>query len=322
MKRNFLKPIALVAIAGIAFVSSCKKEEAVTPVTTTSTQYSSVKDFLSQNAAPIQVYTINGATGGTFTTSQGTKVTVPANAFVTSTGGGVTGNVKIEFKDIYKKSEMLFSDVPTQTSWGAMLKSGGEFFLKATVNNKGLDLANGKKIVVEQPAAGQVDQGMLPFENAADSIPGQGGGWWQTPEDSIAYTVSSYVFSLYNFSNPLDSGTWCNSDNPNYFNTYQNTSLKLHPIDDPAAYHTDVFLVFSSVNSMIHVYKDYTPGSNDYTYSFAPVGLQCTLVAIGVKDGKVYSAFKPVTISANQTVNFTLSETTADAFKSQLNALN
>lgn len=70
---------------------------------------------------------------------------------------------------------------------------------------------------------------------------------------------------------------------------------------------------------MVHVYNDV---GNAFPYNYAPVGLPCTVVAIGVKDGKVYSSFTPITISANQTVSFSMSETTTADFKSQLAALN
>ena len=48
---------------------------------------------------------------------------------------------------------------------------------------------------------------------------------------------------------------------------------------------------------MVHVYSN---GSN-FPYAFAPIGLQCTLVAIGEKDGSLYSCFKPITITNNMT---------------------
>jgi hypothetical protein len=62
--------------------------------------------------------------------------------------------------------------------------------------------------------------------------------------------------------------------------------------------------------------------SGGFPYMYAPVGLSCTIVAVGVKDGNVYSSFTPITIGANQSVHFTLNQTTADAFKAQLTGLN
>jgi hypothetical protein len=46
------------------------------------------------------------------------------------------------------------------------------------------------------------------------------------------------------------------------------------------------------------------------------------MVAVAVKDGNVYSSFVPITISAAQTVNFTLSPTTTSDFTTAVKALN
>jgi hypothetical protein len=315
--KNILK---LTAVIAMVIIASCKKEKTENPsAVTTTTSYLSVKDFLSRNKAKNQVFTVNGSTGGSFTSSQGTVVSIPPNAFLTFSGVPVTGNVRIEFKDIYKKSEMLLSDIPTQTLSGNMLKSGGEFLINASFNNQDVMLDAGKKITVTQPVqegTGVADQGMVPFVAEQDSI---GFGWWPNPNDSIFVTTEEYIFSLYSFSSS-GSGTWCNSDNQAFFNAFPQTLLTLHGNDSPDVYLTEVFLVFSNINSMIHVYRNY--GTNDFPYNYAPVGLQCTMVALGAKDGKLYSSFRPITITANQTVNFSLTETTDAAFKAQLNALN
>ena len=86
-------------------------------------------DFFEKNGVQMQTHTIDATAGGTFTSPQGTVVTIPANAFVTGGGAPITGNVNIEFKDIYKKSDMLLSNMSTQTATGP-LKSAGEFFIK------------------------------------------------------------------------------------------------------------------------------------------------------------------------------------------------
>jgi hypothetical protein len=41
-------------------------------------------------------------------------------------------------------------------------------------------------------------------------------------------------------------------------------------------------------------------------------------VVIAVKDKKLYSSFAPITISADQTVKFKVSETTTEKFKAEL----
>ncbi len=310
---------AYFAILITLVIASCKKDSP-TPTNSSANTYSSIQDFYNTNGVQKQIYTIDASTGGMFVSPKGTKVTIPANAFVTQSGGPVTGSVTIEFKDIYSKSDMLLSNVPSMTYYGAPLKSAGEFFIIAKVGSVAVVLDAGKAITVEQPAMdGFPDTAMVPFVAVPDSIPGGGISWWQNPNDSINYAASSYIYTMYNFSNPADSGTWCNSDNYMFFAAYPQTTLGIVANDDHALYNTQVFLVFSSVNSMVHVYES---SATNFDYSFAPIGLECTIVALGVKDGKLYSSFTPITIASGQTVNFSLTETTDVAFKAQLNALN
>ena len=306
--------ITVGTIVIVSFISCTKNHFSETD------NYSSVYDFFEKNSVPVSTYSINSQSGGSFTTAQGTTVTIPANAFVTGSNTTLTGNVTIQFKDIYLKSDMLLSNMPTETFYGYPLKSGGEFFIKATVSNSAVDLAPGKKITVTQPAklTGGLDavNKQSPFVMGNDS---SGIGWVGTPADSIFYNTQSYIFNLYQFTSPVDSGTWCNSDNMSYFSAYTMTNLILHPNDSINEYNTTVFLLFSNLSSMIHVYYDQY---SSFPYNYSPQGLSCTLVALGVKNGTLYSSFVPITITSNETVGFTLSKTNTNEFKNKLKALD
>jgi hypothetical protein len=219
---------------------------------------------------------------------------------------------------------MLFSNMPTMTALGYPLKSGGEFFIKAMATNSALILASGQKITINQPASltGGVDSlnRQLPFILGVDTTGFHSDfGWIPTIYDSVDNIANKYVFSMYQFNSPVEAGSWCNSDNSSYFSAYTQTTLTLVPNDNFNTYSTDVFLIFKNTSSMVHVYYDYI---NSFPYTYAPQGLQCTLVAIGIKNGILYSSFVPITISSNLSVHFSLSPTTTSAFTSQLKALN
>lgn len=325
----------VIAIVSIIAIDACKDEHNPAPVPTyTATpappdNYSSIGDFFNKNATPMQTFTVSAATGGTFTTPQGTIVSVGANAFMDQSYNPITsGTVTIEFKDFYKKSDMLLNDMPTTYYTGGALKSGGEFFIKAMQGNNVLQLMGAQPIVVNQPFIGAgIDTGM----KAMGIFGGTGPAAWNpaprdtfgVPYDSLTMSLSQYVFSIYQFNAPVDSGSWCNSDNPTFFAAYTQTSLTMIANDSVSVYGTYVFLLFKNLNSMVHVY-DYRLNSNgeSFPYIYAPIGLPCTVVAVGVKNGTVYSSFTPITISANQTVNFTLSPTTTAAFKAAVQALD
>jgi hypothetical protein len=162
---------------------------------------------------------------------------------------------------------------------------------------------------------------MEPFiwdNNLIDTMSWQNRGGWRPAKNALDTTLNSYIMRLYEFGNPVSEGTWCNSDNSAYFSAYPQTVLTIHPTVDANTYGMDMFLVFKNINSMIHLYSD---GTN-YPYYYAPVGLEATVVATGLKDGKLYSSFTDITISANQTVNVGLTETNEESFKTKLRALN
>jgi hypothetical protein len=305
----------LFILAGIISCKKDKKQPAAdppAPAPTNTDNYSSLKDFYSKNGVKSQTFTINAAAGGSFVSAQGTTIQIPAGCFAGNS------NVTIQFKDIYKKSDMLLSNMGTRMTNGAPLVSGGEFFIKAVANGTAVQIINTLSINIRQPKSPTDTSGMQAYAAVQDTSANNDYTWYNNPNANVLSNTSSYVFSLYQFNPPTDSGTWNNSDSPLYFYAYPQTNLTAHSTQ--TGYLMDVFLVLKNVRAMVHIYQGYPLG--DFPYSFAPLGHQATVVAIGVKDGKLYSSFTPITIGNNQTVNFTLSETTTDSFKTALHALD
>lgn len=327
MKKN------LFFLLGLCFFLSCRKgtpseaapEAAPPPPGNTSTNYSSLQQFYDENGVKLQTYTLISVSGGSMVSPRGTTISVPPNAFA----GNFVEPVTIEFKDIYKKSDMLLSNAQTELKTGGPLQSAGEFFIKASdASGSPLQIDQGKNIAIKQPTSNIQGGGipgfaLSPFIAIPDSLADDTASfnsfmWISSPNASLVTAASSYVFSLYSFGQPLTSGTWCNSDNSSYFTGFQQTTLTIHPTFNIPNYHPDVFIVFKTVNSMIHVYRS----GADFPYRYAPAGLQCTIVVLGAKDGKFYAGFTPTTIMLNQTVNVSLSEMTVQDFTTALNALN
>lgn len=320
MANNTATLFTAVAIAATAFLSSCQKELKENPSAAAKTL--TLKEFYERNTVPLQTFSFDAAGGGSFTATSGTVVTIPASAFVDENGNAVTGNVKIELREIYKKSDMLLSNMPT-TSYQWPLKSGGEFFIRATNANGALLLRQGKNIKIQQPTGitGGADAGMKAFIVNANADTAINNNWTPTtdtttnPQAVVFTDANNYIFSLYQFSTPAANGTWCNSDNSDYFKQYTLTDLAIN-CNDAGFTQVDVYLVFKTVNCMVHVYESMP---KTYAYNYAPLGLQCTIVAI--KGNTLYSSFTPITIKNNQSVGFSLSATTTEEFKTALGNL-
>lgn len=325
MRSSF---ILVNVLSGVILLTSCTKEYHDTTtqdppgeiIPAAVHKYGSMKDFFKLNQVQTQQFTANAAAGATITSAQGSIITIFPNSFVTQQGDPVTGNVTIEFREIYSKSDMLKSDKPTIQYDGGPLKSGGEFFIKAVSGGSAVQIAPGYYLTVEQPFNGfPFDPGMTAFTALTDTFRWQNAQNATVNDSAFGQSYTGYIYGMFTFNPPLDSGTWSNSDNSAYFNQYPQTILTLQQNEDPSVYGTEVFLLFSDINSMVHVYGS---GGNDFAYLYAPEGLNCTMVALGVKDSVLYSSFVPVTISSNQTVNFSMSQTSDEAFQSELELLN
>jgi len=310
-----IKSINIICILLLVLaVSSCKEE----PTNNLEMGYASTADFFLANASPMQIYNVDGSAGGIYTTPKGTVITIPADAFVNQNGDSVFGNVLINFKDVYKKSDMMLNLLSTNLySSGAPMKSAGMFYFKAVQGMEILGLRPGKSITVAQPLKGlPIDTAMRPYWLMTDGglsgwfpINGNGSG------DPLTYTDSNYIFTLYEF---FGSGTWYNCDNQHVFAAFPQTTLTLCPPSDFSVNSIVTYLFFSDINATVTVYSN---GTN-FIYNYAPVGLECTAIAIAIKDQKIYTSFTPITIGANMSVNYLFSETTEADFLAQLNSLN
>jgi len=199
-----------------------------------------------------------------------------------------------------------------------LMKSAGMFFIKAMQGNVAVQLAAGHKISVRQPFFGLPgDTAMIPMSTfSGDSL---FMGWFPNI-DTLTITALNYIYDFYRFNSPLGSGSWLNTDNPTFFSAYSQTPIVLHPLDSFSSYKMEVYLLFKAVNTVVHIYYD--NGNNGFNYPYAPLGTECTAVSFGVKDGKLYASFTPMVISDNLSLDFSLSETTTEAFKANLESLN
>lgn len=326
MKMNFRNSFTfLITVTALVGLVACKKDILTESVSPNLDNYAGINDFFEKNQVPTQTFTIDAQKGGTFTGAKGTVFNIPDSAFVTSGGNLILGNIKFEIKEIYEKSDMLLSNKPTSLFLGKLgnkvlespLESGGEFFIKAISDSGEVKIKKGAQIIAEMPDKNDIDSNMRAFvQNDSSSV----FNWVLNSNAYMLYSTTDYIYNLYAFSNNADGGTWCNSDNSVYFSAYSQVKIELNQIQGTEVeFGTNVFLVFKNVNSMVHVYSN---GAGKFTYDYAPKDLECTVVALGVKDGVLYASFTPLKITDNATVNFNFTETTTEAFKARLALLN
>ena len=227
----------------------------------------------------------------------------------------------------------------TTISTQGLLKSAGEAFVNATQNGQQLRLRPGFSTI--QFNASTYTQPMSFYIGQLDATNFDNVTWEQqtnVPNTMSNFTCSqdsvigSIVFvdnsgtipvcdTLYTF--PLDSFGWINCDYVANSGTYPAT-LALQTQQGFDNKNTNIYLVFKNMNAvgqMTHYVDGQFISDAIHGNLNMPIGEPLTIVAIGYKDGKTYSAFKETTLSANSTVSITLTETTKAAYEAAVKNL-
>lgn len=357
MKKQFSAPAVIFLAAAISMVS-CKKNNDAQASQNSNADGQLLASFLQKNAPSFQSFSVDAATGGTVTTSKGTKFVIPANIFVTASGAPVTGAVSFSVKEIKDVSDMILGDKPTLTSDGRLLVSYGEFFTKASQNNQDLQIKKDSAIKVQvraKPAGNGQD---IPIWSGDSTITTTLNGYdYQNNPASVTIqtavnkgVVWNQVAASYAFFNSgngsldfkLDSlMKWVNCDglynlpgtkttvmgyfatnfNPQTSTNYggeQPTMLFFKP--------TGQTTVAKFYNVIMNAPAGYE-GLHSYQASIV-IGQQGTFLAMSVKNGKFYAEMKDVTIGTPAgsnnytTVTFNPQEVTESAMLALVNQMN
>lgn len=108
-------------------------------------------------------YNINNNIINVINGTKGTLICIPKNCFVLLNGKMYFGEVKIELKEINKKSDFVLSDLQT-VSDGKLLESGGMIFLEAyTKSGEKLKLKRNESIYIESFPSNEIKPFMKIF---------------------------------------------------------------------------------------------------------------------------------------------------------------
>ncbi|MFC5682379.1 hypothetical protein ACYE2N_11305 [Flavobacterium sp. MAHUQ-51] len=321
MKRNF-KTIGLLFLAALSFVG-CNDEETVeTPAT--AAEFANVRQVALDKIK--QEFTINAGDGAvTLTSKKGVKLTINGNC-LTKDGNPVTGEVKIEYVELFDKGNMLVTNKPTM---GIMpdgnrnlLISGGEFFIKATQNGKELATTCNMTLLVPANLTGGVDptmtlwkgiiddEGNLAWKDAgrADGTNGGKGG--------VQAEGNNYYVSFGNFG-------WTNVDKF-YSDPRPKTTILA---DAPEGYdntNSAIYLSYDGegTNALAKLDTYTAQGLFSEHYGQIPVGLACHVIFVTEENGNWRYAIKGVTVQANDVYTFTMAETTVGTEAQLIAAIN
>jgi len=314
-------------IALISLTIACKKDS---PIKTGSV--SSAKEFMEKFGTQKQVKQINAsALPQTITLLNGSKITFPEGS-LTKGGVPVTGNVSVEAFEVLKRSDVLFTGANTNHATGAPLASDGFIFIDVKSNGTSVDqnLAVPVKISIPAKRDGTTQLWVGVDQQDKPLVAGNNNQMaWQAPgkqNDNIKREVpaieNAFTFNFgnlgwincdvfYNYNNPKTTVTVEVANNPGTMATFRGFSGE-----------TFVFFCAKGSNVAAQLYTPNGPSKVKSYDNMMPIGSEGRMLAFSIKDGRYYYAAIETTVSANQNVVLTLTETTEDAIQTAINSLD
>ncbi|MCI4444200.1 MAG: hypothetical protein JHC39_11925 [Lentimicrobium sp.] len=311
MKTNF-KTIGLLALATILF-ASCTNNENTTPIPPTAAAFKGINENgLKKNT---QSFTATAGAGViTLTSAKGVVITLNGNA-LTKNGNPVTGAIDITFIELFDKGNMLISNKPTMgvmpDGKKSLLKSGGEFFIKASQG--GVDLVSNGGIQLQVPAnlTGTIDTEMLFWagdtkdeDNLAWVNPRNAAGTGGQKDGNVGFGQTSYNVSFGSFG-------WTNVDK--FYSDPRPKTTILASV--PTGYNNTNSAIYLSYDgegqNALAKLDTYNPTTLQFSehYGQIPIGLACHVIFATEDNGNWRYAIKAVTVAAGDVYTFTLGET-------------
>lgn len=262
--------------------------------------------FIEENKSSfVQTFTLDAEAGGQLKGTNGTTLEFPEDAFLTLTDGEVTGDVTIEFIEVYDRSSMLFSNMPTMGKNGdddmAMLVSGGEFYVNAKQGETLLKPASHFKIIAPTSKTGGDDDEMGIFKGDEECEGDVCNVIWEEEDRGLeivkwqdtggSYSAYYVIQSEFGWTN-IDK--WYNDPRPKTTiyvdvpNGFDNTNCQ-------------VFIMYDGEPTALGRMDVYDEEKGMFTehYGLIPIGLEVHFVLISIIDDEIHYAIQGATITEN-----------------------
>lgn len=283
------------------------------------------KEFIQEKGPKIQRIKINSEIDNDVRLSGGTLIKFKKNSF-TKNGQPVTGDVTIEAYEMLNRKDVLMSGTNTNHVSGAPLISHGFIFIDAKVNGESVDKSLNIPINIAMPANGNdltaiwegvIDDNEQFAWNNMINPNGAGGDLFQVKpiDDTFIFDfgklgwINCDVF--YAYANPKTTVRVTVNNNPGNMATFKALNGE-----------TFVYFCAKGENVAAQLYNEDGPNTVKSYDNSMPVGATGKFISFSIKDGKFYYAEQETTITANQNLTLTLTETTEAAIQTALNNLN
>lgn len=153
---TIMKKLFAIAIAAL-FVISCQKDSKTSnSESTSSTQKASRQEItppLPDIKPNLYSFAVNALEESVLETPTGSRIIIPANAFVSESGEKITGEVKIEFQEFHDATDVILSGIPmninAENGEMASLETAGMFKIDGKAGDQKVKIADNKEIEIQ-----------------------------------------------------------------------------------------------------------------------------------------------------------------------------
>lgn len=308
--KNLKTILGTLFLTAVLF-SSCSKnnnDDADIIIRATAEEFSNLQE--DALAGITQTFQFNAEDGSvSFTSDKGVNIYLNGSC-LTLNGSAVTGQVDVEFVELFDKGSMLVTNKATMgilpNGDKALLISGGEFFIEATQNGVALEATCNIQLEIPSALTGGIDNAMILWNGIIDEDGEL--AWEEEKRDGangggVFAEGNQYYAFLNNFG-------WSNVDRF-YSDPRPKTTIL---VDVPEGYdneNSSVFLSYDGEESGLANLDTYdaTTGLFSEHYGQIPVGLECHVIFVSEENNNWKYAIQAATIVENGVITITDAET-------------
>lgn len=266
--------------------------------------------FDANRSSNFQSFSVNAQSGGTFTTTNGTALTITPNAFRNLDGSDVNGNVSIRILENYLRSDMLLNNMVTESMPDASgtgslpIKTGGSYIIEMQ-NDQGQEVvavSGGFTISAPGENTGGINPSMTLW-TGMDSPSQARDIAWQNTNATPAMTNTTYEV-------PVTVSERINIDSWEDWLNWMNGTIFLR-VTLPSGFdngNTEVFYTMNNERQSLGSLDRFIDGNNTSANSwtennayFSP-GQSGNIVVVSTAGGMLRSQIVPFTIQNNTTI--------------------
>lgn len=279
-----------------------------TPDTPTQAEFNALHTAALENLK--QQFTFDGAEGtATFVSEKGVTISLYTSC-LTKNGNPVTGEVTLEYVELFNRGNMLTANRPTMglmpNGDKGLLISGGEFYINATQDGVQLEMNCGMQLTVPASLTGGEDNTMTLWFGLIDE---NGNIVWDENNNEDPQQEAGVGAEGGNYYCYFNHFGWTNVDRF-YNDPRPKTTIY---VDVPEGYdntNSAVYLAYVGEGSALALLDTYDEETGLFSehYGLIPIGLECYVIFVSEQDGEWTYAIKAVTIVEDQIITITDAE--------------